>query len=212
MKRLVFIIVIASFVFTPFTNFAQSNYSAENQTRAINMHFLGDQLKGIAQNEPVRYSAIHYYFKSSFLVEDLNCSTCDVDMDQFFNQALFDVTDYEASRLATEPFVFDYKGEYVVTLVSVEELNSNIGSLGLESLLSRKVHRPFPAWVIENTMSDFILYQKDVKEWERDFPGEFKYMYYMEGFEELSIDDFFNLSQLEKENFLSNEFGYLLVD
>ncbi len=212
MRRLVYNLSLLAFFLTPFVNLAQSQYSVEDQTRAINKHFFGEQLKDIAENEPSRYEAIQFYFKSSFVVTSLDCPACAVNMDLFFNIDLFDVTQFESSRLPSDRFTFEFKDKYEIALISQSELNTYINSIDLQSLLSRKVNRPFPTWSLEGAASDFGVYQTNVREWEKDFPEQFKTLYYSEGFYKISFAEF-QLMPVDKKNaILSNEAGYLLVD
>lgn len=212
MERLISIFVLVIITIFPFANFAQSNYTPEDQTRAINMHFLGDQLKGIATYEPIRYDAIQYYFKSSFTVVSVTCPSCEVNMDEFFNSHLFDVSKFESSRLASEEYTFNYKDNFLVTLKSQDEMNAHLNSMNLEEVLSRKVNRPFPSWVEGGSQVDFVAYEKAVIEWEHDFPELFKTKYYSEGFYKISFLDFKALPHATKVEILNNPAGYLLVE
>lgn len=211
MKKLLYysaIIMIASF---SVKSIAQTTYSAQDQIRAINKHFLGDQLQGIAQYEQERYSAIQFYFKSSFSVSLIECPACEVDMDEFYTTSQFDIVDFESQRLVDNTVEIEFKEKYKILLLSKNDLNEQINYLELSVLLSRKVNRPFPTWNSEYSQSDFALYAKLVREWERDFPDEFKAMYYSEGFEKVKFSEFQQLSEMEQNEILTNHAGYLLL-
>lgn len=212
MEKLTNYFVLVIIAIFPFFNFSQSSYSPEDQTRAINAHFLGEQLQAIAVNEPLRYDAIQYYFKSSFTVVSLTCPSCEVNMDEFFNTHLFDVANFESSRLTSEEFTFEFKNDFAVTLLPLVDVNEALGLMSLESLLSRKVNRPFPIWSIENPQSAFGLYKNEVQEWQRDFPDEFKEMYNSVGFYKISFSEFQLMPHDKQLNIMSNEAGYLLID
>ena len=190
---------------------AQTNYSPEDQTRVIHKHFLGQELKGIAQFEPLRYQAIHFYFKSSYSVSLIDCPSCDVDMHAFNTFDQFDVTDFESQRMMNNDVEILFKEKYKVVLISKNELNAHIDSLDLNTLVSRKIHRPFPVWEQGNSAQDFAEYSRLVREWQRDFPDEFKAMYYAEGFSKVHFSEFQQLSEVEQNEILTNQSGYLLL-
>lgn len=190
---------------------AQTNYSPEDQTRVIHKHFLGHELQGIAQFEPMRYEAIQFYFKSSYSVEMIGCPTCAVDMHEFNTRDQFDITEFESLRLLDEEVEVLFKEKYKVVLMSKNNLNTHINSLDLNTLVSRKIHRPFPIWEAGNTQQDFAEYCRLVREWEKDFPSEFKAMYYSENFYKVLFSDFQELSEVEQNEILTNHSGYLLL-
>lgn len=190
---------------------AQSNFSPHDQTRVIHAHFLGHELQGIAQYEPERYEAIQFYFKSSYSVQMAECSECNVDMHEFHVRDKFDVTQFESQRQMDEPVEILFKEKYKIVLMSKNDLNTHIHSMDLNELISRTVHRPYPVWSLEGSQLDFAEYVKLVKEWQRDFPDEFKAMYYSEGFVKLQYSEFQQLSEVEQNEILTNQSGYLLL-
>lgn len=212
MKKLFYYSLFLLLAFFPARLFSQSAYSAQDQVRAINKHFLGEQLKGIAEHEPARYAAIQYYFKSSFEVSVIDCPSCEVDSRELFNQFGFDVTEFEAMRLVSESVEFDFKDKYKIVLLPKDEVNQHVNDMDVSTLLSRKVHRPFPEWSSTYTAADFPEYMELVKKWERDFPDEFKAMYYTEGFSKLPFSEFQELSAAEQNEILTNQSGYLLLN
>ncbi|MDX2359534.1 MAG: hypothetical protein QNK23_01920 [Crocinitomicaceae bacterium] len=193
----------------PLFSTAQTAFDSPLLNRSVLRHFPGEQLKQIELNDPERFGAIHTYFTQSFSVELISCKNCALDYNTFFNQELFDVSNYETQRLETEPVSFEFNDRYLVTLLPKENLSSVLGGIGLQGLFAPQL----PKWLSTgNDLIDYKKYKQSVEEWASTYPEEYRRITRSESLYKISIDAFLALAEERKEHVLSQPGGYLLID
>lgn len=181
--------------------------------RAIIKHYGSEKLISISEENPEVFEVIQFYFKSSFDVEMIDCESCDVDENEFFNNDLFDTYEHETKRLDDEEYSFEYKDKYLVTLYSENDISDDMDEFSAEELITFKVIRPLPEWGdTGNDDEDFVNYRIQLRQWSLDFPEVFKELFLTDDVLKVSKETFFSASSARRDDILNHSGGYLILD
>ncbi|MCK6648346.1 MAG: hypothetical protein L6Q66_01710 [Bacteroidia bacterium] len=82
-------------------------------------HYSVSELQQIEASDSVKFNSIIYYYTQSFIIEKVDCPTCEEEVD--INK--FDISKYEYLRKRSERFVRDAEKYGIkLTLLSIDEL------------------------------------------------------------------------------------------
>ncbi|MEX2483749.1 MAG: hypothetical protein WED10_04295 [Brumimicrobium sp.] len=192
--------------------FAQ-NVEFSDVNRAIVKYFESKKLNAIASENPEIFEAIKFYFKESFEVEMIDCESCQIDFDEFFNFDLYDMYEHESKRLSEEVYSFDYKEKYRVTLLSESEIAASLEGKAPRELLTFIPSRPLPEWESTgNEDKDYETYKTKLRKWSLDFPEKYKELFTSGEVKIVSIDNFLAADASRQNSILNNSGGYIIKD
>lgn len=207
-----FLAVISIVFFLGMWNLSIAQNALENpyQNRAILRHYTGGQLSQIEEQSPGEFEKIKFYYLHSFQVTMLDCDTCAVDYDTFFNLDLFDVTNFEALRLTNTAASFDFKEIYHVQLKSQLELNATFSSIQTQY---QEDLRPLPDWIDTGSPEqDYAAYKAELNHWAVDFPEEFRQITSSRELFKVRIADFLSATPERRTYIMNHPWGYMIVD
>ncbi|MBL7888340.1 MAG: hypothetical protein JNL24_02245 [Bacteroidia bacterium] len=82
-------------------------------------HYSVSELQQIEASDSVKFNSIIYYYTQSFIIEKVDCPTCEEELD--INK--FDISKYEYLRKKSERFTrHAEKYGVIITLLSIDEL------------------------------------------------------------------------------------------
>ncbi|MEX1191797.1 MAG: hypothetical protein WEA99_07460 [Brumimicrobium sp.] len=210
---LLLLLILFLFVQTKTASILAQNVEFSDVNRAIVKHFESKRLNAIATENPEIFEAIKFYFKESFEVEMIDCESCEVDLDEFFNYDLYDMYEHESKRLAEEVHSFEYKEKYRVELLSEGEISADMGGKIPRELLAFIPSRPLPEWESTgNEDKDYETYKTKLRKWSLDFPEKYKELFISGEVKIVSIDNFLAANTSRKNSILNNSGGYIIKD
>lgn len=111
------------FLFCGFISSAQTSTDKNPYTsRVIAKYYSKEELQFIETNHPEKFKKIKYYYLHSFIVSDMNCTTC-----PDYNPELIDIREYNHLRKPYERVtITNEEFGYRVTLLSEQEVEQLI--------------------------------------------------------------------------------------
>jgi hypothetical protein len=198
-------------IIATFNSISQNIESDLEFNRATLRFYSGLELIAFEEQEPETYNQLKYYFTQSFEVELLNCNTCAINVEEFYNLDVFNIANFEHLRLPNSTNSFVYREKYQITLLPLNVVQNEIGTTP-ESMLTKVISRPFPEWISTgNNQADFELYHQEVMDWANDFPEEYRAMTSNPELFSIRYEDFVSLAPERKNIVLTKPNGYLIT-
>lgn len=196
----------------PLLSHAQSNPQHDlRYHRGTMRHFSGNEIDAMKVSNPTHYAALLYYFTQSFNVTYIDCPDCKVDMESFYNQDLFNISEHEALRLQGNTYSFIYRDRYAVTLKSLSDIVSEMG-MAVNQVMSKEP-RPLPLYTdTGNPETDYQNYSLELRAWTYDFPEQYRLLTSEGNVLKLTIAQYLALSPERLTMLNSGTNTYILID
>lgn len=206
--------LFVALLFIPLIGFSQLSFNDPLQNRALHKLFTGEEIQALQYNEPERFEQINYYLTSSFSCVDVDCAECPIDPHIFFNLDLFNVFEHEANRLPEAPYSFIYREKYLITLHSLNDLGTELGTtISPFELIHGIPFRPLPTWQASgNDAADFETYKIALVAWKTDFPDLFRTLLTDPTLLRIRYEQFIELSTERRLSLAELPYSYLIVD
>ncbi|MFT5779807.1 MAG: hypothetical protein ACI837_002766 [Crocinitomicaceae bacterium] len=209
-------IVITSLLFLVsgiFSLHAQDASENLHLNRSVLKYYNGNDLVELSTEAPEIYEQMRNYFVNSYMISKVDCKECSIDMNEFFNRSLFNIVDFEDTRDMNVQIQIEFKEEYIITLLSTNELTALIEGAAASEMLEIKLDRPFPGLVDTGDFDgDYANYKTSLRDWIKDFPNEYRTLVASNELLRISLTEYISLPQDRKDTVLSNSTGYLITD
>lgn len=146
------------------------------KNRVINKYYSTEKLTQLQQNSYEEFKRVKYYFIHSFLITNLNCSTCPK-----YLPTIFDVSNYEHLRLQSTSVEFiDSTKNAKIVLLSKNKLHELITTETIPKITSDNnkfsvvYNSPYPTLTLTNNIeSDLVTFKSQLKEWAKYNPVDY---------------------------------------
>jgi hypothetical protein len=214
MRKIILLTLLTGISVQFSVSLAQGAYDTPYLNRAVLRFFSGTELTDLESNSPDKFDKLKYYFTQSFTVELNNCPGCIVDYDQFFNQELFNIVQFEDLRKVQNTYSFPFKeNKYQITLLSQEDINAVIGPINTTSVLTYLQYREFPQWIMTgDDVADYENYKIELEKWASDFPEEYRALTSSTDLLKIHFGDFVSLVDERKHKVFTHPGGYMIIE
>ncbi|MCR9170900.1 MAG: hypothetical protein NXI10_00295 [bacterium] len=194
--------------------FTQSDAKSDlTLNRSVLRYYNGLEIQAFENESPGEYQALANYFTSSFIVSPKKCIQCDVNYNDFFNQDLFNIVEFESTRHQTDTVSFLFKDKYNVMLLPLSALTVSLNGIDVSSMSELVAPRPLPEWnPTGNDSEDYEIYKRDLKVWIRDFPEKYRTLTSGSSITKIRVAEFLNLPSARRNAFTATPGTYLIID
>lgn len=178
------------------------------RNRAALREYTIGELERFQQTDRKQFNKLNYYYTASFEASLIDCDTCSIALDVLINRDLFNVRDFEQQRQQSDEVSFVYNENYLITLKSIQEVESAEASIDQGPEL-----RELPVWANSgNDDLDYANYKQELHEWIMDFPELYRSRTSNGELLVLRFNDFVQLEPERRSILLSDHGNYLIVD
>ncbi|XOV65922.1 MAG: hypothetical protein ACFHU9_09825 [Fluviicola sp.] len=196
------------------TTFAQNDAKSDlSLNRSVLRYYNGLEILAFENEAPSQYEVLSNYFTESFIVSPKKCIQCEVNYNQFFNQDLFNIIEFEGMRHQTDTVSFLFKDKYNVSLLPLSDLSGSLNGADVFTLTQLVAPRPLPEWsATGNDSEDYENYKRYLHVWIRDFPEKYRALTSDSSLTKIRVADFLNMPTARRNTITATPGTYLIID